>query len=171
MSLSNLKHTVFAKTILQKREFFFSFLFSFEMVRRDDGLIEVCVHPKITIKLCWFDLPQMNSQWELSVSWGAASIAALCASTVDPTKKAWQRKAVGSACTSMTALGLLMATRARSLTAPLFSSCRVDFWFQFISVWPGRPAACCRHQKVPAPEGIPRTAKGMLDSSANRWKC
>lgn len=48
----NLKHTVFAKTILQKREFFFSFLFSFEMVRRDDGLIEVCVHPKITIKLC-----------------------------------------------------------------------------------------------------------------------
>jgi len=30
-----------------------------------------------------------------------ASIAALCASTVDPIKKAWQRKAVGSACTSM----------------------------------------------------------------------
>ena len=64
---------------------------------------------------------------ENSMLHACASIAALCASTVDPIKKAWQRKAVGSACTSMTALGLLMATRARSLTAPLFSSCRVDF--------------------------------------------
>ena len=38
---------------------------------------------------------------ENSMLHACASIAALCASTVDPIKKAWQRKAVGSACTSM----------------------------------------------------------------------